>query len=327
MIVTRTPLRISFAGGGTDFTEFYRSYGGAVLSSAIDKYVYVIVQPRFDDQIYVSYSKKEIVSHADEVQHDLVRCALQKTGVKHGVEIAIMADIPSEGSGLGSSSSLTVGLLNALWHHQGIPQSADWLAREACEIEIGTLGNPIGRQDQYIAAYGGLRHFQFNSNGSLDIKRPKISDEQLRRFEEQLLLFFTGITRKSGTILTEQKAGIRENAPILCKIRDQVHAARHHLEHGEFRKLGWLLHEGWLLKRQLAGSISTPFLDQMYDTALECGATGGKISGAGGGGFFLVHCTQEYQPRLRSRMLEDCGAKELPFNLERDGSKVIFNCR
>jgi D-glycero-alpha-D-manno-heptose-7-phosphate kinase len=327
VIVTRTPLRISFAGGGTDFADFYRHWSGAVLSTAIDKYLYVIVKERFDDLIYVGYANKEIVEKVEDVQHELVREALLRTGVKRGIEISIMADIPSEGSGLGSSSALTVGLLNALSQYQGIAQPADWLARTACEIEINELGRPIGKQDQYIAAYGGLRHITFLSDGSMEIRRPHVSESQCRRLEEQLLLFYTGITRKSESILTEQKANIADRARILKAMRDQVGSFRYTLEQGQFQKLGALLHEGWQMKKQLAGGITNPQIDDLYSFALAAGAQGGKVAGAGGGGFLLLHCFPGQQQNLRAAMTQEAGVQELPFNLERDGSRVIFNCR
>lgn len=327
MIVTRTPLRISFVGGGTDFAGYYKSHGGAVLSTAIDKYIYVIVKERFDDLIYVGYSQKEIVASVSEVKHDLVREALRVTGVERGVEISIMADIPSEGSGLGSSSALTVGLLNALSQYQGISRAPDWLARVACEIEIQALGRPIGKQDQYIAAYGGLRHFVFHPSGMLDIKKPDVSETQRRRLEEQLLLFFTGVTRQSASILIEQSANIGERTAILQQIQAQVAPARWCLEQGRFEDLGGLMDEGWTLKKQLASGISNERLDALYALALHCGASGGKIAGAGGGGFLLVHCKPQDQLPLRQAMSEMQGLQEMPFGLERDGSKVVFNSR
>ena len=203
MIITQTPLRISFAGGGTDFPDYYRQDTGRVLSTAIDKYLFVIVKERFDNRIYVNYSQKEIVDRIDDLQHELVREAMRKTGVLDGVEITTLADIPSEGSGLGSSSSITVGLLNALYAYQGEQVPAERLAREACEIEIDILGKPIGVQDQYIAAYGGLRLFTFGSEGRVQADRVNMTDIMRRRLSNNLMLFFTNRTRRSSEILEE----------------------------------------------------------------------------------------------------------------------------
>ena len=208
MIITQTPLRISFAGGGTDFPDFYEQHGGCVVSSTIDKYVYCIVKERFDDKIYVNWSKKEIVDSVDQIEHELVREAMRKVGVSRAVEISFLSDIPAEGSGLGSSSSVTVGVLNALYHFVGATPTAEQLAREACDIEINTLGKPIGVQDQYIAAFGGLRCFQFGPGKSVKVESLRVSRHALEDLDIMLMSFFTGQTRQAATILSEQKANI-----------------------------------------------------------------------------------------------------------------------
>jgi D-glycero-alpha-D-manno-heptose-7-phosphate kinase len=322
MIITRTPLRISLAGGGTDFPDFYRAEEGAVLSTAIDKFIYVIVKERFDDLICIGYSRREICHHVDEIQHDLVREAMRKTGVSNGVEIATMADIPSEGSGLGSSSSLTVGLLNALYLHQGVTCPAEQLAREACEIEIDTLGRPIGKQDQYIAAYGGTRLFRFRRDDSVTSDRLPLDEAHRQQLSSQLLLFFTGMTRSASGILQEQRDNIWRRLELLRTMRDQVVHVRHCCVEGCFDDLGAILHEGWHHKRQLAGTISNSFIDELYERALAAGATGGKVAGAGGGGFLLLHCPPAHQAAVRACMSD---LRELHFGLERDGTKAIFN--
>jgi D-glycero-alpha-D-manno-heptose-7-phosphate kinase len=322
MIITRTPLRISLAGGGTDFPEFYRAEGGAVLSTAIDKFVYVIVKERFDDQIYVGYSRKEICRCADEIQHDLVREAMRKSGVTCGVEISMMADIPSEGSGLGSSSSLTVGLLNALYLHQGITCPAEQLAREACEIEIDVLGRPIGKQDQYIAAYGGTRLFRFHRDDRVTNERLPLDEARREQIGNQLMLFFTGITRQASGILQEQRDNIWRRLDVLRAMQDQVPHIRQCCMEGCLDDLGAVMDAGWRYKRQLAGPISNSFIDDMYERALAAGATGGKIAGAGGGGFLLLHCPLARQEAVRAQL---SGLRELHFRFERDGSKAIFN--
>ena len=324
MIITQTPLRISFAGGGTDFADFYREETGRVLSTAIDKFLFVIVKERFDNKIYVNYSQKEIVDSIDDLKHELVREAMRKTGVLEGVEITTLADIPSEGSGLGSSSTLTVGLLNALYAYRGEQVPAQQLAEEACEIEIDILGKPIGVQDQYIAAYGGLRLFTLNEDDSVDVALVDISDLVRRRFSNNLMLFFTDRTRQSATILEEQKAAIADKNTILKQMREQTVEAKGFLENGQIDAMGALLDRGWQLKKSLATRISDEELDTMYNRAREAGALGGKISGAGGGGFLLLYCPPDRQEAVHRALVD---YREMPFDLERDGSKVIFNVR
>ncbi|MBT4141325.1 MAG: GHMP kinase [Candidatus Latescibacteria bacterium] len=324
MIITQTPLRISFAGGGTDFSGFYLQETGRVLSTALDKYLFVIVKQRFDNKIYVNYSQKEIVDHIDDLQHELVRETMRKTGVLDGVEITTLADIPSEGSGLGSSSSITVGLLNALYAYQGEQVPAERLAQEACEIEIDILGKPIGVQDQYIAAYGGLRLFTFGKDGTVQADRVEMTDTLRRRFSNNLMLFFTDRTRQSSAILEEQKTNIKDTNAVLCQMRDQALEAKAFLEAGRVDAMGALLDRGWQLKKSLASRISDDELDDMYNRAREAGALGGKISGAGGGGFLLLYCPPDRQDAVAEALAD---YREMPFALERDGSKVIFNVR
>ena len=223
MIITQTPLRISFAGGLTDFADFYTREDGLVVSAAIDKYIFVIINERFDDRIYINYSKREAVDHPDEIEHDLIREALRLTGVTRGVEITTLTDIPSEGSGLGSSSSITVGLLNALYTYCGNPQPTEKLARDACEIEIDRCGQPIGKQDQYIAAYGGLRGFTFRPGG-VEVERLGLADGHAERLSDSLMLFYTNKTRKAETVLREQKANM--TAKLIPAERDQVRGAK-----------------------------------------------------------------------------------------------------
>jgi len=323
VIVVQTPLRLSFVGGGTDFRQYYAERGGAVLTSAIDKYVFVIVKERFDDLIYVNYSQKEIVDDVASIKHDLVREAMRLTGVTRGVEITTLADIPSEGTGLGSSSSITVGLLNALYAYKGESVGAERLAREACQIEIETLGSPIGVQDQYIAAYGGVRFLSFNHHG-VDVERVDLSPLQRRLLDENLLLFYTGMTRKSAEVLQQQKANIKSRQDVLDQMRDLAHQARETLASGDLDGFGAMLRRGWELKRQLASKISNDMIDLALEKAQQAGAVGGKVTGAGGGGFLLVYCPKEHRDRVRAAL---SGMRELPFRFEQDGSKVIFNYR
>jgi D-glycero-alpha-D-manno-heptose-7-phosphate kinase len=326
MIITQTPLRISFAGGGTDFADFYKDEGGCVISSTIDKYIYVIIKERFDEKIRVGYSRTEMVDSVDELQHELVRECLRKTGITHGVEIATMADIPSEGSGLGSSSSVTVGLLNAMYSYRGTPKSPDVLAREACEIEIDLLGKPIGKQDQYIAALGDLRYIEFLPSGDVDSRLVEIDSERKRRLSECLMLFYTGVTRKSSDILVDQKANISSRLDILRAMKTQAQCVYKELSNGNLGSMGRIMHEGWVYKKQLASGVSNGCLDQLYESALEAGALGGKVAGAGGGGFLLLYCPPELHLGVRNCM-RDAGLKELCFSLERDGTKVMLNAR
>ncbi|MCL6519945.1 MAG: GHMP kinase [Armatimonadetes bacterium] len=324
MIITQTPLRISFAGGGTDFADFYRLNGGCVISSAVDKYIYVIIKERFDEKIRIGYSRTEMVDSIDEIEHELVRECLRKTGITHGVEISTMADIPSEGSGLGSSSSVTVGLLNAMYAYKGEIVPAEVLAKEACEIEIDILGKPIGKQDQYIAAFGNLRFISFLPSEEVKVESINLDPEKKRRLSESLMLFFTGMTRSSSEILSEQKANIADRVDILKKMKHQAEEIRESLLNGHIDRLGEIMHQGWLYKKQLAGKISNSEIDNMYERALDAGALGGKIAGAGGGGFLLLYCPPERQNKVREAL---SNLRELNFNLERDGTKVIFNVR
>lgn len=324
MIISQTPLRISICGGGTDIKDYYKNNEGFVLSTAIDKYVYVIVKERFDDLIYVNYTKKEIVHSYEEVQHDLVREAALITGLSKGVEITMLADIPSEGSGLGSSSSITVGLLNAFYNFIGKQVTSEQLAQEACKIEIEILKNPIGKQDQYIAAFGGLSTIRFCQDDSVKVEKLHIKNEWCRKLGANLLLFFTDVTRKASNILIDQKNNINNKIKYHNRIKELAFEAVDALKKGEIDKIGILLKENWELKKQLSNSISNEKIDKMYSRAMNSGAIGGKISGAGGGGFLLTYCKREKQDLLRESMSD---YRELPFMLEPFGSKIIFDYR
>lgn len=324
MIITQTPLRISFLGGGTDFPDFYRKYGGYVVTTAIDKYVYCIVKQRFDKQIYVNYSIKEIVNTVDELKHELVREAMRKTGVTEGVEITFLSDIPAAGSGLGSSSSVTVGVLNALYQYQGQAVEAERLAREACEIEIEILGKPIGVQDQYIAAYGGVRTLEFMKSGLVVADKVDMSEQSFDDLHKHMMVFFTGKTRQAASILSEQKSNIEKKNKVLLEMAGQGREAKKLLEKGDIAKLGKLMDEGWKLKKTLASKISDPEIDKVYAAAKRAGAYGGKISGAGGGGFLTLFVPTEKRNGVRKAM---AGMREMPIGLSRDGSKIIFNIR
>ena len=322
MIVVKTPLRISFLGGGTDFPDYYRNHGGLVLSTAIDKYIYVIVKQRFDNMIYVNYSRKEIVENVDEIQHELVREAMQITGVKRGVEITTLADVPSSGTGLGSSSTVTVGLLQALYSYSGKLVTAETLARNACEIEIGRCKKPIGMQDQYIAAYGGFREISFEKDDVVTVSKLGLDDELIRRLNRNMMLFYTNVTRPSESILVEQRENISEREDSLAGLRELAVQARDYLKNGDLSEFGNMLHNGWELKRGLASGVSNQNLDDLYNASRKAGAIGGKIAGAGGGGFLLLYAPLAAQDNVRSAL---SNLRELPFLFERDGSRVVFD--
>lgn len=324
MIISQTPLRISFFGGGTDFRDFYRQEPGMVLSSAIDKYIFVTIKERFDAKIRVGYTRTELVDTVDEVEHELVRECLRRTGITHGVEINTMADIPSEGSGLGSSSTLTVGLLHAMYMYCGAPKDHAILAREACEIEVDILKKPIGVQDQYIAAYGGQRVLQFCPDNQVEVQLVAMEPTVARRLNQNLMLLYTNVPRKAESVLSEQRDNIEDRRSVLREMRNMVSVGRAALEAGALDEFGRLLNDAWQLKKQLASKVSNTYIDDLYDTAIRAGALGGKITGAGGGGFLLLYCPREKQDAVRSALQH---LPELPFHLERDGTKIIFNYR
>ena len=324
MIISQTPLRVSFAGGGTDFSRYYREHEGAVVSSAIDKYVYVVVVPRFDELIIVNYTKKETVEKVDDLKHELVREAMRRTGVENGVEITTLADVPSEGSGLGSSSTVTVGLLHALYAYKGRLTTAEQLAREACEIEIDICGKPIGKQDQYIAAYGGICHFKVRKDDGVDVHQFKRSAELFHGLSRNIMLFYTGRTRKAGNILSVQDQRTEMNLEQLHCLKALAGRTAEALERLRLWEVGRVLNDGWQLKRQLAEGISSPEIEGMYDLALSAGASGGKICGAGGGGFLLIYCDPAHHKAVRTAMES---YRELPIALDPDGSKIIFQNR
>ena len=324
MIIVQTPLRISLFGGGTDFSSFFMEEGGCVLSSAIDKYIFVTIKERFDKKLRIGYTQTEMVDEVDQINHELIRESLRLTGIERGVEITTMGDIPSEGSGLGSSSTVTVGALHAMYAYHGELASTEKLAREACSIEIETLKKPIGIQDQYIAAYGGFRYFNFLPNGEVKSEKIRISPEAKRVLNDNFLLFFTGITRNSSSILKEQTGNIKDRISELREIKQMTCQARSDVENENFDTLGSLLHQSWMLKKSLAGTISNGYIDEIYETARRAGAIGGKITGAGGGGFLLLYVPYEHQSKVRTAL---SSFQELPFRLEADGTKVIFNYR
>jgi D-glycero-alpha-D-manno-heptose-7-phosphate kinase len=322
MIITQTPLRVGLVGGGTDLPSYYREHGGRVLNAAIDKYVYVVVKQRFDDDIYVNYSQKEIVSRVEDLRHDLVREAMHMAGVRHGVEITTLADIPSAGSGLGSSSAVTVGLLQALFAYQGVQLSARELAERACTIELDRCHKPIGRQDQYAAAFGGICDLRFGPGDQVSVDQIRLEPSLHRQLQGELMLFYSGITRSADAILQEQTANVAEKLAQLGLLRDLAEGAADALRSGLTDEVGVALHKSWEAKRSLASGVSNTLLDAAVDAAVDAGATGAKVAGAGGGGFVLVVCPVQHHASVRVALAE---MKELPIKIDPYGSRVVLN--
>lgn len=321
MIGTRTPFRISFAGGGSDLKEFYLRYPGCVLSTTINKYMFIFVHPFFDERIQVKYCNTELVNNVSEIKHPIVREALRKFGI-HGIDINSIADIPA-GTGLGSSGSFTVGLLNALYAYCGKSPSRETMAQEACEIEIDILGEPIGKQDQYAAAYGGLNFITFNPDDTVKVEPVMISPDKCSEFENNLLFFYIGGARPARDILTDQKHNTISNNNIFSNIKRMTELAknmRDSLSAGNLHDVGAILDESWSLKKDLSSKISNDKIDYYYNLAKKNGAGGGKLLGAGAGGFVMFYCKQEHQDGLR-KSLKDL--REYEFKFENDGTNVI----
>ncbi len=324
MIISRTPLRLSFVGGGSDLPAFYRHEPGAVVSTAIDNYIYITVNTKFDCQIRASYSVTEMVDRVEELKHELIAESLKLLRIDGGIEITSISDIPSRGTGLGSSSTYTVGLLNALYAYGGHCAGAERLAREACHIEIERCGKPIGKQDQYIAAYGGLQYIQFNPDDSVYVDPIICRPETRNKLFSRLLLLYTGITRSTDKILREQSANTEHDEAKRQSLRVMTGLARElreALQRNDADCVGEILHQGWLEKRKLASGITTNQIDVWYETARRHGAIGGKLAGAGGGGFLML-----YAPTERHREIIEAlpDLRPIPFRFEPQGSKIIY---
>ena len=320
MIITQTPLRLSLLGGNTDFREYFLNYGGLVLTATIDKYVYCIIQKRFDDLVIVNYSVKEIVDSAENVDHDLVREAMRMVGIKDGIEITFLSDVPSEGSGLGSSSAVTIGVLNALHQFKGESVTSKQLAEEAIKIELDILERPIGILDQHIIAVGGLRVIEFATSGKVFAQKVDINESIKEDFNNSLMLFYTGITRKADDILSV--FNVSDNKPLLDQNKIFANDGVVALLKGDLRKFGEIMDTYWKMKKQLVDKVSNSEIDSMYEKAKKVGAIGGKIIGAGGGGFLLVVFPANKRAVIREALKD---YKELPFRFSDNGSKVIFN--
>lgn len=324
MIITKTPFRVSFAGGGSDMPEFYREYGGCVLSTTINRYMYLTIHPFFDEsKTSLRYSQVEIVDDITDIKHSIFRQVLTDMNIS-GVEISSTADIPS-GTGLGSSSAFTVGLLHTLHCYEGKYVSKEQIAAEACEVEIEKLNNPIGKQDQYATACGGLNFIEFNQDDTVRVSPLIMKGETRRRLERNLVMFYTGITHDANVILAEQKKNISkqhasagaksENLICMCGLAKQMKSS---LETNNLDDFGLILNEGWMRKKELASGVSSAKINELYDVAMRNGATGGKLLGAGGGGFLLFYCEEEKQEKLECAL----GLKRFPFKFENDGTSV-----
>jgi D-glycero-alpha-D-manno-heptose-7-phosphate kinase len=327
MIITRTPFRVTLGGGGTDLPSFYREHGGFIFAAAIDKYMFLNVNtPIVDDKIRVRYSSTEMVDRVDEVQHTLAREALRHFSVTNGIEIVSIADIPA-GTGLGSSGSYLVGLLNALHallQDQATPQK---LAEEACHIEMDVLDKPIGKQDQYMAAFGGLTALDITPDGRVGVTRLDLDVDLVESLERNILMFYTNEMRDATAILQKQDEATRTKNPTVVKslleIKDIGLEINDAISKGNLRRFGELLDVHWDSKKRLSEGISNPRIDAWYELAKQNGAIGGKISGAGGGGFLMLYC-EENKTRLREA-LRAAGLRELKFRFDFEGSKVIFD--
>jgi len=321
MIISQTPYRVSFVGGGTDLPAFYRHEFGAVLSVTINKHMYVTVSPRFGPTTRVAYTKTEIAETIDEIQHTIVREALRLTGLGRHLEITTIGDVPS-GTGMGSSSSLTVGLLNALYAYRGQVVSREQLAREACRIEIDILNKPIGRQDQYAAAFGGLNYIRFHPDDSVDVEPVPCKAETLADLERRIILVYTNEQRDADEILRRQSAGTQKRMDVLRQMRDLADEARQAINgSADLDEFAALLHRGWELKRSLGFGISNGRIDAWYEAARRAGAQGGKLLGAGGSGFLLLMAPPERHEAIREALGRP---RELEFSIDRLGSRLIF---
>lgn len=323
MIVSKTPLRMSYVGGGSDLPSFYREELGAVLSTSIDKYIYVAVNKKFDGNIRLSYSKTEEVDHVDQIEHPLVREVLKFMEIPGGIEITSMADIPSKGSGLGSSSSYTVGLLNAVHAYKNKYVSKETLARQACDIEINRCGEPIGKQDQYAAAYGGLNLIRFHGDESVSVDPVICTPHLLRAIENSTLVFFTGRTRSASNILKHQSEAM-QNTERRILMRRMVQLAfdlKEELESDRIDNFGSILDENWRLKAQLSAGITDPQIDAWYRVGLAAGAQGGKLLGAGNGGFIMFFAPLDRHEFIKEAMKE---LQPVKFRFDNNGAQIIF---
>jgi len=324
MIISRTPLRMSFVGGGSDMPEFYRRHRGAVVSTAIDKYVYVNINRKFDGGIRLAYSKTEEIDAVSEIEHRLFKATFERIGLRGGVEIATIADIPSRGTGLGSSSTFTVGLINAVFAYLGSHVSAEKLGRLAGEIEIERCGEPIGKQDQYAAAFGGLNLIEFNADDSVQVTPIIMPQDRREAFERRVLVFYTGLTRSASGILRQQSeavAGDGAKREALTRMVGLAYAFRDALQEADFDGAGDILHENWALKKSLASGITSADIDGWYEAGMRAGAQGGKLLGAGAGGFLAFLAPPDRHAAIRAALP---ALRSVTFRFDPLGSRIIF---
>ena len=326
MIVTRTPVRIPLGGGGTDLPAYYSKHGGFLVSAAVDKHIYIMVNKRFEDTIRVSYSKTETASSIDEIEHPIVREGLRMVGIEKGIEIVSIADVPSN-TGLGTSSSFTVGLLNALHIYKREDVTREVLAEEACHIEIDVLGEPIGKQDQYLAALGGVTCLDIDKQGKVSATPLSLSNDALDELESNTLLFYTGVRRKASDILSEQSESLAQEKgdanEAMHTIKEIGLAIKAALERSDLDAFGELMDAHWKAKKRLSSKITFGQVDRWYEVAQQNGAMGGKLIGAGGGGFMMFYCNGGKQ-KLREAMSAE-GLQETRFKVDFEGSKAVVN--
>lgn len=324
MIISQTPLRVSFLGGGSDLPSYYRRNGGAVLSTSIDQSVYVTVSRKFDNAVRVSYSRTEEVAHSSQIEHPLVRESLALLGIEGGIEITSVADIPARGTGLGSSSSFTVGLLNALHAYRGRHATATCLAQESCLVEIERCGEPVGKQDQYAAAFGGFNFIRFHPDETVEVEKIVCPPSLVADLQARLIFFYTGVTRSASALLRQQSAEIANPGPKYNATAQLVRLAENAFSQlcaGNLDSFGAMLHEAWIAKRQLANGVTNGLIDQAYQSAINAGAEGGKLLGAGGGGFLMFLAPPERHDSIRCALKP---LRETPFRFVTHGSRIIF---
>ena len=324
MIISRTPLRMSFVGGGSDMPSFYRRFGGAVLSTAVDRYVYVNVNRKFDDGIRIAYSRTEEVERRDQIEHRIVRATLEMMELEGGIEITTIADIPSRGTGLGSSSSFAVGLINAVSAYLGRHCSSEELGQRSCEVEIDRCGEPIGKQDQYAAAFGGLNVIQFHPDDSVLVSPVVMAREARERLQRRIMTFYTGRTRSASDLLRKQDAATATDSAVqsaLHRMVELVHVLRSALNDGDVDSFGPILDENWALKKGLAAGITDEAIETWYARAKRAGALGGKILGAGAGGFLMLDVPEERHDAIRRELAD---LREVRLGFEPLGSRIIF---
>jgi D-glycero-alpha-D-manno-heptose-7-phosphate kinase len=331
MIISRSPVRITLGGGGTDLPSYYEKYGGALIAATIDKYTFVTAHPRFENDIRLKYADLEHVEKIDEIKHNLFREALKLTKIKPGIELTSLADLPGR-SGMGSSGSFTVSLLNVLHAYKKEYVSRKQLAKEACKIEIEILNEPVGKQDQYIAAFGGITQFIFEKDGTVKINPLKLKDEYIDELENNLMIYYTGITRFASKILKSQNEKSKKNnkktLDALHEIKDIGLKTKKALEKGDIDKLGEYLDVHWQTKKSLSKNVSNKFIDECYNLAKKNGALGGKIMGAGGGGFYMFYHNGTNKEKAEfSKEMNKKGLKKMRYNFDFEGTKIIFNMK